>query len=51
MANFKCHTCGKIYDKKGLCCDKALESTCPYCKFGKDFCTCETPSTKAHKPR
>jgi len=44
--NFKCHSCGKIYLKKGLCCGKALETVCPICGFGKDFCTCEVPSTK-----
>jgi len=44
--NFKCHTCGKIYLKKGTCCEKALEQVCPICGFGKDFCTCEVASTK-----
>ncbi|MBW2970347.1 hypothetical protein KY309_00190 [Candidatus Woesearchaeota archaeon] len=43
---FKCHTCGKIYPKQGICCEKPLEKACPICGYGKDFCTCETASTK-----
>jgi hypothetical protein len=43
---FKCIKCAKTYDKQGLCCGKALESVCRMCGSGKDFCMCETPSTK-----